>query len=241
MEAQVSVGGEPSDAFVVNHGVKQGCVLAPTPFSFYLTAVLETMDEGFNRGVFIRTRTDGTLFDLARLRSHKKTLEMYIGELLYANDSALVANNAVDMQQFVDRFSSAADMFGPKVNISKTELLYRSPLMSIKLPETITVHDEILKTTESFAYLGSTVTFTSSADLEVESRIQSVTKAYDALEKRLWSCKDISTKTKVKVYSVAVIPYLLYSIECTTRYCRHIMALTRLQLRHLRSTLNINW
>ena len=33
MKAQVSVGGEPSDAFVVNHGVKQGCVLAPTLFS----------------------------------------------------------------------------------------------------------------------------------------------------------------------------------------------------------------
>ena len=56
-----------------------------------------------------------------------------------------------------------------------------------------------------------------------------------------WSCHDISTKTKVKVYSVAVIPYLLYSIECTTLYRRHIMALTRLQLRHLRYILNIKW
>ena len=52
---------------------------------------------------------------------------------------------------------------------------------------------------------------------------------------------DISTKTKVKVYSVAVIPCLLYSIECTTLYRRHIMALTRLQLRHLRYILNIKW
>ena len=32
MKAQVSVGGEPSDAFVVNHGVKQECLLAPTLF-----------------------------------------------------------------------------------------------------------------------------------------------------------------------------------------------------------------
>ena len=59
------------------------------------------------------------------------------------------------MQQIVDRFSSAADMFGLKINISKTKLLYQ-PSMFIELPETITAHDEPLKTTESFTYLGST-------------------------------------------------------------------------------------
>ena len=194
------------------------------------------MSEGRNRGVFIRTRRDGKLFNLARLHAHTKTLEMCIRELLYANanDSAPVANNAVDMQQIVDRFSSAADIFGVKINISKTEPLYQPPPMSNELPETITVLDEPLKTTESFTYLGSTVTNINSADLEVERRIQSATKAYSALQKRLGSCNDISTKTKVKVYSVAVIPCLLYSIEGTTLYRRHIVALTSLQLRHLR-------
>ena len=192
------------------------------------------MNEELNRDVFIRTRTDGKLFNLAWLRAHTKTLEMCIRELFFADDSALVANNAVDMQQIVDRFSSAAVMFGLKINISKTELLYQPPPMSIELPETITVHDEPLKTTESFTYLDTTVANTNSADLEVERRIQSATKAYGALQKRLWSCHDISTKTKVRVYSVAVIPCLLYSIECTTVY-------RRLQLRHLRSNLNIKW
>ena len=158
------------------------------------------------------------------------------------NGSTLVANNAVDVQQIVDRFSSAADMFGLKINISKTELLYQPPPMSIELPETITVHDEPLKTTESFTHLSSTVTNTNSAELEVERRIQSATKAYHvALQKRLWSYNDNSTKTKVKVYSVAVIPCLLYSIECTALYRGHIMALTRLHLRHLRPILNIKW
>ena len=145
------------------------------------------------------------------------------------------------MQQIVDRFSSAADIFGLKINISKTELLYHPPPMSIELPETIPVHDEPLKTTESFTYLGSTVTNTNSAGLEVERRIQSATKTYGAIQKRLWSCNDTSTKTKVKVCLVAVIPCLLYSIECTTLYRRYIMALTRLQLRHLHSILNIKW
>ena len=150
-----------------------------------LTAVLETMSERLNRGVFIHTRTDGKLFNLAWLCAHTKTLEMCIRELLYADDSTLVANNAVDMRQIVDRFSSAAVMFGLKINISKTKLLYQPPPMSIELPEMITVYDELLKTTESFTFLGSTVTNSNFADLEVERRIQSATKAYGALQKRL--------------------------------------------------------
>ena len=89
------------------------------------------------------------------------------------------------MQQIVDRFSSAAHMFGLNINISKTELFYQPPPMSIELPEKITAHDEPLKTTESFTYLGNTVTNINSADLEVKRRIQSTTKAYGALQKRL--------------------------------------------------------
>ena len=69
-------------------------MLPPTLFPLYFTAVLETTNEGLNRGVFIRIRTDGKLLNLARLRAHTKTLKMCIRELLYADDSALVANNA---------------------------------------------------------------------------------------------------------------------------------------------------
>ena len=106
---------------------------------------------------------------------------MCIRELPYADDSALVANNAVDicMQQIVDRSSSAADMLGLKIIISKTELLYQPPPMSIELPETITVHDN--RAGLSLTCMGSTVTNINSAGPEVERRIQSATKAHDAL------------------------------------------------------------
>jgi len=43
MMANVSVGGDVSESFSVN-GVKHGCVLAPTLFSIFLSAML---DEAF--------------------------------------------------------------------------------------------------------------------------------------------------------------------------------------------------
>jgi len=243
MKGQVLVGSEPSEAFEVHHGVKQGCVLAPTLFSLFLAAVLHTMKVDLNGGVYIRTRTDGKLFNLARLRAKTKTREMCIRELLYADDSALVSNDPAEMQNIVDRFSSAADMFGLKINISKTEVLYQPPPYGDRFnpqPE-IRVHGEPLKSTESFTYLGSTVTTTNLPDLEVERRIQSATKAYGALAKRLWDSRDVGRATKVKVYQAAVLPCLLYATECITLYRKHIKALTRLQLRHLRAILHIKW
>ena len=43
-------------------------------------------------------------------------------ELLFADDSALVAHSAEDMQNIVDAFSNASNKFGLKINIKKTEV-----------------------------------------------------------------------------------------------------------------------
>ena len=47
-------------------------------------------------------------------------------ELLFANDSALVAHSAEEMQKIVDAFSDASKKFGLKINIKKAEVLYQS-------------------------------------------------------------------------------------------------------------------
>ena len=67
MMAQVSLNGTLSDEFIVKQGVKQGCVLAPSLFSLYLSAVLELCPD--HGGVFLKTRSDGKLFNASRLKA----------------------------------------------------------------------------------------------------------------------------------------------------------------------------
>jgi len=95
--------------------------------------------------------------------------------------------------------------------------------------------------TVSFIFLRSAITKNNSSDLEVERRVQAATKAFGALQKRLWSRYEIRRSTKVKVYNAAVLPALLHSTECMTLYRRHIRKLTSVQLRHLRHILGIRW
>ena len=53
MTGRVPIGGDISDAFPINHRVKQGCVLAATLFTLYFGAVLETISANLARGIYI--------------------------------------------------------------------------------------------------------------------------------------------------------------------------------------------
>ena len=70
MQAEVMIDGEMTDAFPVAHGVKQGCVLAPTLFTLFLAAVLEISNRDTTKGVYITTRSDERLKAKTRVRQH---------------------------------------------------------------------------------------------------------------------------------------------------------------------------
>ena len=76
----------------------------------------------------------------------------------------LPALDPEDMQEIVDLFSAAATDFGLKINVATTELLYQPPPdeRTADAQLSILVNGVVLKTTESFTYLGSAVTTTNS-------------------------------------------------------------------------------
>ena len=119
-------------------------------------------------------------------------------KLLYADDSSLVATSHLDIQEIVDRFSAATALFGLKINVSKTYLLYQLPFIEPSECQEVLVNGVVLKKSSHFTYLGSAVTDTNSVDLEVARRTQAAAKAFGSLQKRLWSRHDIKRKTKVK-------------------------------------------
>ena len=124
--ANVSVGGEVSEPFNIIKWVKQGCVLAPTLLSIFLSAML---DEAFrDRGddVYIQSSQRADLLNVAQFRAKTETTGILMRELRFADDSALVAHSAEEMQTIMDAFSDASIKFGLKLNIKKTEVLYQT-------------------------------------------------------------------------------------------------------------------
>ena len=121
MTAKVLDNGEPSNAFPVTNGVKQGCVLAPTLFSMTFSAMLSDAFKDCEPGINIRYRSDGKLFNLRRLKAITKVKETVIRDFL----CALNANGEHEMQLQMYRISSACDNFGLTIRTKKTEVMFQ--------------------------------------------------------------------------------------------------------------------
>lgn len=91
MEARLANGCE-NDEFPVTNGVKQGCVLASTLFSFILSVMLLSAFKESGPGIQITYRTDKRIFNKQRLKAKTKDTSALVRNLLYAGDCAIVAN-----------------------------------------------------------------------------------------------------------------------------------------------------
>ena len=85
-QGQVKHNGSLSDSFPISNGVKQGCVLAPTLFSIFFSNMLREAKEDLPDGIYIRFRTDISLFNLRCLLARTKIIKELTTELLFADD-----------------------------------------------------------------------------------------------------------------------------------------------------------
>ena len=103
--------------------LKQGCVLAPTLFAIYFAALLQHAFDGNKDGIYLRTRSDGCLFNLKRLKSKRLTIEVFIRELHFTDDAAIATHSEIELQRQIDCLTEACDLFGLTISRKKTEVI----------------------------------------------------------------------------------------------------------------------
>lgn len=241
MTGQVLSNGDFTDSFNISNGVKQGCVLAPVLFNLFFTQVLRHAVKNLDLGVYIKYRTDGSVFDLRRLSAKTKIKEKLIIEALFADDCALMAHKENHLQVIVDRFAEASRLFGLTISLGKTEVLLQPAPNTTKPQPAITIDEAELKCVENFKYLGSTISSDGSLDKEITSRIQKASQALGRLRVKVLQQKSIRLTTKLKIYKAVVLSTLLYGCETWTLYRRHIKQLEQFHTRSLRSIMCIRW
>ena len=236
MKGTVQFEGSTSDAFNICSGVKQGCVLAPTLFGIFFSVVLRHAFGTSTEGIYLRTRSDGRLFNLARLRAKTKTREVTIRDMLFADDAAVCSHTEDELQSLMDRFSRACDDFSLTISLKKTQVLAQEAE-----PPNITISNYTLEVVHQFAYLGSTIADSVSLDAEINKRIGKAATTMARLTERVWNNNMLTITTKVAVFHACVLSTLLYGSESWTLYASQEKRLSIFYMRCLRRILHIKW
>ena len=241
MMARVLDDAEPSEAFPVTNGVKQGCVLAQTLFSMMFSAMLTDAFRDCEPGINIKFRTDGKLFNPRRLQAVTKVKETVLRDFLFADDCALNASDVHEMQVEMDSLSAVCNNFGLTISTKKTQVMFQpAPGNQYHEPK-ISVNGQTLQAVETFTYLGSTLSRTTTIDAEINNTISKAGRSFGSLKEKVWERRGISLETKLKVVRAVVLTTLLYGSETWTAYRRHEKQLNHFHLRCLRNLLHNRW
>jgi len=173
------------------------------------------------------------------LQAVTKVTNDTIFDLQCADDDALASHTLNGLQRQLDAISSAYSRGGLVVNSKKTKVLYLSSYSSST--PTFFIFGDQLGRTEQDTYLGSITASTCDLTAEIQRRVNLASASFGRLSKRVFTNRDLSTRTKMAVYNAICVSILLYACEGWTLHRRHIRALEAFHIRYLQTILHVHW
>ncbi|MEM1223986.1 MAG: reverse transcriptase domain-containing protein, partial [Verrucomicrobiota bacterium] len=215
----VRIGHDESSPFDVYTGVRQGAISSPILFNYTIDWVMSNA------------------LDSVKFAGKTPGVEIYDGRLVdlaYADDIALVCDNADTMQTLISAVNHYASMLGLVINANKTKTMFAN-----MPPAALVVDSTSLDTVDSFVYLGSEITPNGSSLKDSDSRMQKARAVFQRLWHVLWKRSDVSLKTKMRIYRASVRTVLLYAAETWSPTKAAIRSISVFENR--RSLAHIDW
>ena len=223
--ACVRVAQGESEWFSVRVGLRQGCVMSPWLFNVYMDGVVREVNARvLQRGV--RLISDAGM-------------EWEVNQLLFADDTALVADSEVKLQRLVEEFGRVCKNRRLKVNIDKSKVLRCSKEGEIGNMD-VRLNGENLEEVQCFRYLGVDVTADGLMETEILHRTGEGAKMLGAM-RGMWRNRTVSRQAKVGMFQGIVAPAVLYGSECWALNVREKRRVDVLEMRCLRTITGVRW
>ncbi|VDL93145.1 unnamed protein product [Schistocephalus solidus] len=194
MTARVTDNGTVSEAFAGNNRVKQGCILAPSPFSLMFSAMLMDAYRDEQPVIRIAYRTDEHL-NSQRMHATTHVSTATVHDLFFADDCALKTVTEEDMQRSTNLLFVGCANFGLTISIAKTVVMHQPRASAEYNAPRINVNGAQLKNMKTFAYLESTLSRNTRIDHEVAQQISEASQAFGRLQASVWNRHGIHLKT----------------------------------------------
>jgi hypothetical protein len=181
--------GQSTEAFETRTGLRQGCLLSPFLFLLVMDWIMRTTTTQSRTGI-------------------QWTLCEQLEDLDYADDLALLSHAQQQMQEKTNNVAATSAQVGLKIHRGKTKILKINTDKQIP----VTLDDEALEEVEAFTYLGSVIDKQGGTEADVKVRIGKARAVFIQL-KNIWSSKQLSTQTKLRLFNTNVKTVLFYGAE----------------------------
>ena len=155
-----------------------------------------------------------------------------IKEVIYADDTLLVAVKLEDAESFMHDVVVAGKVYGLSLNWDKTEVM---PVggEAIKGPD-----GKHIGSRQAITYLGGVIAANGSINSELNRRLGMAKGDFDALN-RVWKHANLGLKKKLDIFSACVISRLLYSLHTAWLRKAELRKIDAFQAKCLRKILGI--
>ena len=189
---KVRIGGQLSEEFEITSGLKQGCPLSTILFNFVLEWVMRRTP----------APPDPVTID-----------GMSCDRFGYADDVDMLGEQFHPRDAHVNIFRSKGRRVGLEACEKKTKAMEVG--RGVRDVDFADIGGLMIEVVDEFKYLGSIITHDNNIEKEVDVRIASGNKTYWAL-KDIFKSKNISQRTKLKVYTTIIRPIVTYAAETWT-------------------------
>jgi exonuclease III len=199
-KSRVSVGGNLSNSFPCNIGVRQGENLSPLLFAIFLNDLESFLSQHY-KGLPSASATISLELEIL--------LKLYI--LLYADDTVILAENAAELQKALSAMNAYCLKYKLEVNTTKTKVVIFSKGKVRKYPDFHFGNIE-LDVVGEYTYLGIIFNYNGKFNNAVHKLATQGTKAmYVILSKAQKLCLPIDIQ--LQLFDAMIKPILLYSSE----------------------------
>ncbi|CAL4146663.1 unnamed protein product, partial [Meganyctiphanes norvegica] len=199
-KSQVSFKNTLSNHFPCEVGVRQGENLSPLLFAIYLN--------DFN--TFLSERYNG-LSNTTESISNELHIYLQIFCLLYADDTLILAESAIELQNALDSLYTYCNKWALNINVDKTKVIIFSK-GRIKRFKSFKLGNNSIDVVDDYVYLGTTFNYNGTFNKAKAKQALQARKASYSLITRIKQL-NLTLEVSIELFERLIIPILLYGSE----------------------------
>jgi len=248
-KAKVKHNGMFSEEFELQTGLKQGAMLSPCLFNYFMGAIMDEIRRRLKEiesGVKINFNMECNPLKRSNGKdgNSRNDEETTIYDLLFADDSVFFSVGLEKTRQGAEIINDVMKVFGQKVSFPKTKVMriYKKPKPDDEEEEIDDDEEEFLvdgnniERVDVFKYLGTQEEEGGKLDGELTKRLNCMRTSYDKYNNVIFRNKHLRTIKKLQMFKCMVIPAGNYNCSCwnlTKRQMRKMNSIVRRMLMRL--------